>query len=392
MKKWVKKSEKRIYLDWASAAPVSRAAARAYARASKSAWANPGAPHADGARASTVLENARTSIARLAGVQAHQVIFTSGATEANNLAIQGVVHAFAGAATPHVLYMAGSHASVRETIEALATEGKIVATALTLTDGAIDQAALRAALTPDTALVCVDAVCGETGTMYAVREVARTLAAAGSSAKLFVDASQLPLAGPFELVRLGAHLLTLDAQKVGGVRGVGVLIHTHGVTPRAVMHGGGQEHGVRPGTPPVASIAAFAAALTEAAQVRDTFQDRALRARAAFIRTLQESIPDAVINQGAEGVAHILNVSFPGRDTDYAAALMDVAGISISTRSSCETDSEDGSKPVLALTDDAQRAASTLRISWGPSTTPRALTKAAKELVRTIRFQDEHRV
>lgn len=387
----------RTYLDWASATPVAPAAKRAFALA-LAAYGNPSSPHAEGRVAKEILEAARTTIARLAEVKPEAVIFTSGATEANNLAIEGLAKARrwrAPGARLHALYLPSAHASVADTMASLTAYGLEIEP-LAMENGAISLETLKHQLRPETFLVSMDAVCGETGTRWDTRGVRRMLdehakaQPAGTRALLHVDASQLPRVESFEQTRLAADLITLDAQKAGGVRGAGALIKKVSVELTPLTHGGGQESGLRSGTEPVAVIAAFAAALVSCARERTAFAKRAEAMRGRFIKQLAKEFPDLLVNEGKERTPHILNLSFPGRDTDYAVALMDEAGFALSTKSACETDSEEGSRAVLALTGDAARAASTLRISWGSATTARELDRAAEALARTIRFLDMH--
>jgi cysteine desulfurase len=387
---------KRTYLDWASAAPMSKGAKRAFERALL-ADGNPSAPHAEGRAAREILEKARLTIARLAGVKTDAVIFTSGATEANNLALVGQITALRAskANAVHILYLPTSHASIIEPLQSLVQEG-VEIEALALVNGAVDLHALAKQIKPETVLVAMDAVCGETGTRFDTRAVRRVLDESGVLNKsthisLHVDASQLPFAESFELTRLAGDTLTLDAQKVGGVRGIGTLIVRHGVKLSPIMHGGGQEQGLRPGTETPAQAASFATALAHVQKGKDEFVEGAGKARTHLIETICTAIPDVEVNVGKEYVPHILNLSFPNRDTDYAAALLDTAGFAVSTKSACETDAE-GSRVVLALMNDPVRAASTLRISWGPATKHRDLGRFTQELIRTIRFLDEHRL
>jgi cysteine desulfurase len=205
---------------------------------------------------------------------------------------------------------------------------------------------------------------------------------------LHADASQAPLFLPFDLTRLSADTVALDAQKAGGVRGIGVLLKRDRVKLAAVTHGGGQEGGLRPGTEPVALAAAFAAALTASVAGQERFREQAGKARQELIASVREAIPDALVNEGCENAPHIVNFSFPGRDTDYLVMLLDRAGFAVSTKSACEADSDEGSRAVLALTHDEARARSTLRLSWGPATAARDLRRAVPALVNAIRFID----
>jgi cysteine desulfurase len=363
---------------------------------------NPSSPHEEGRRAKAVLEDARTRVARAAGAKADDVVFTANATEANNVAILGHVRALmrgdADARVParaaeriHLLYLPSAHASVVEAMEEARRLGCTVEP-LVIRDGAIDTGALAKQVRPETALVSVDAVCGETGAIWNAREARRTLdaaRAAGQRIFLHVDASQAPLAESPNRTRFGADLLTLDASKVGGVRGIGALVAPRTIPLAPLMQGGGQERGLRPGTESPALAAAFAEALEARAEDHGAFAVRALRARTAFIGRLSAAnLPDIHINEGAKQSPHILNLSLAGRDTDYLVALLDHAGILVSTKSACEIDSKTGSRAVFALTQEAARAASTLRISWGSAVAERDILRAADALIRVIGFLD----
>lgn len=382
-------SKRRTHLDWASGAPVSRVAQRALKRV-LGTYGNSSSPHEEGLVAKRALEDARTSIARIAEAKLSGVVFTSGATEANNLGITGVITTLkAKDEKVHVLYLPSAHASVIETLRSVERWG-VAIEPLVVADGRIDLNVLKTQLRPETRLVVIDAACGETGTKWDTRGVKNVLNADAGENKilLHVDASQAPLGMPWSLTRFSADMLTLDAQKVGGVRGVGALCMRSYVKLVPLMHGGGQEGGMRPGTEPVALAAAFAAALTETEHNRDSFVARASKDRKQLIHTLTQAIPDMRINEGRESVPHVLNFSFPGRDTDYAVMLLDKEGFAVSTKSACESNSEDGSRAVLALTGDAARARSTLRISWGPTTSSRDLSRLVQAVIRTIRFID----
>lgn len=386
-------SMKRTYLDWAAAAPVARRARAAFVTA-LDAFGNPSSPHAEGRAARDILEDARTRIARLAGVKPDAVLFTAGATEANALALVGFVRALWDAGREpsgmHVLFLPSAHASTRGCMDELSSWGVIVEP-LSVPDGRIDLGRLRAQIRPETVLVALEAVCGETGARFDTRGVRRALdearKAGGARIMLHADASQLPLAESFLLTRLAPDTLTLDSQKVGGVRGAGVLIAPRHMRLSPLIRGGGQERGLRPGTPSSALATAFAVALEEAQDGCVAFSLRASQARERLVARLLPVLPDLRVNEGALNVAHILNVSLPGRDTDYLAALLDEAGYAVSTKSACATE-EASSNAVLAFTGDEARASSTLRISWGPTTPMRDLGRFAAALERAVRFLD----
>lgn len=375
----------RVYLDWAAAAPVSPKAQAAF-RDSVQSYGNPNSPHQEGRNAREILERARATIAKLAEVKTEAVIFTGSATEANALALLGHLKALGRPYEDlHVLYAPGAHSSITKNTEILRAEG-VQTEALQYKDGEVDLNALATQVRENTVLVAVSAVCGETGAITSVRDIRRVLDRARTGIVLHVDASQLPFVAPFELTRLGADLLTLDAQKIGGMRGIGALIASRRVPLAPLYGGGGQERGLRSGTPSPVLASAFAAALLEAQESRDSFLTRAQEFRATFL-AIVVSIPRLVVNEGKEQAPHILNISLPGRDTDYLVALLDKAGIAVSTRSSCETNAE-GSRAVLSMTENEERARTTLRISWGSTTTKSEVVAGAHALVKAVKFLD----
>ena len=385
--------KKRTYLD-AAAGVSGPSPRRSWLR--PRGGGNPSSPHKEGRRSREILEGARTTIARLLEVQSDDVIFTSGATEANALAILGSLRAGRtkdqAPRTKHALYLPSAHASVVENMKALKEEG-IDVEELPIRTTNVDIEKLAEMIRPETALVSMDAVCGETGVVWNTREVASALREPSRAKRgivLHVDASQAPLTEKVTRAHFGADMLTLDASKISTTRGIGVLV-AHRTIPIAPLYrGGGQERGLRPGSEVPKLAERFAGAPCAAAQGRDSFRARAERDRMSLM-SLIGPIPRILINEGPSThgqVPHIVNLSLPARDTDYLAALLDEAGFAVSTRSACETDSQEGSRAVFALTGDRERARATLRISWGPGVQPRELANVAKELARAVAFID----
>lgn len=361
---------------------------------------NPSSPHTEGRAAHEALERARSVIARLVEVQADDVIFTSGATESNALAILGHVRALralAGRDVPgrnhlHVLYLPSAHASIVENAKLLADEG-IMTQAIPIRDYRVDTAALLGMLTNETVLVSMDAVCGETGVVWNTREVAEVLRKvrrgdSGERILLHVDASQAPLTEKITRDHFGADLLTFDASKVSAVRGIGVLIAHRTIPLVPLYRGGGQERGLRSGTESPELAQNFAAALRATARDRDMFRAKARQDRALLVAHITKAVPNVFVQEGRDQAPNILNISLPGRDTDYLIALLDEAGFAVASRSACETDSEAGSRAVLALTGDAERARATLRVSWHSRTRTHELVAFAKALSASVAFID----
>jgi cysteine desulfurase len=365
-------SKKRVYLDLAAGIE-----------------GNPSSPHEEGRQARAALSTARVQLARLTEVKADDIIFTSGATEANALAILGM-RGFVNPSSdegftkpPHALCLPSAHASIVENMRMVAERG-VVVEELSIKNGRIDVDALQKMLRPETVLIAMDAVCGETGTIWNTREVQQVIK--DTETYLHVDASQAPFTEKISRAHFDADLLTFDGAKLG-VRGTGVLIAHRTIPLKPLYGGGGQERGLRSGTENVEAIGQFARALGAAVENRERFYARAQSARAILISAIS-GIPDLVVNAGAETVPNILNISLLGRDTDYLVMLLDHAGFAVSTKSACETNSPHGSRAVLALTGDIARAKSTLRISWSFSTTTTELARFAQALTEAVHFLD----
>lgn len=377
-------SNRRVYLD--NAAGVS---------------GNPSSSHEEGRRAKDMLEDARTAIARLIEVQPADVIFTSGATESNALAILGHIRALRmiGKNNMHVLYLPSAHASIIENARLLAAENVSIET-LPIKGYCVDIEKLSGMMRKETALISMDAVCGETGVVWNTREVADVLLThnnkesfsltQGITTMLHIDASQAPSTEKISRAHFGADLLTLDASKVGNIRGIGALIAHRTIPMISLYKGGGQERGLRPGSENPIAARDFAEALGVAVRMREKFRTSAARERERLVGLIRNTVPNVFIQEGYSQAPHILNVSLLGRDTDYVVALLDEAGFAVSTRSACETDSEEGSRAVFALTGDLERARVTLRISWGPKVRSCELTRFAKALARSVAFIDNN--
>tara|TARA_R110000824_G_scaffold401771_1_gene615530 strand:- start:226172 stop:227359 length:1188 start_codon:yes stop_codon:yes gene_type:complete len=383
-------SQGRIYLDAAAGEQTSTRALEAFQDASR-AYGNPSSPHEEGRAARAYLEKARKTLARLAEVKPEGVIFTSHATEANNLLILGHLKVLKEKGRPyssmHVLYLPSSHSSILSVIEEAARLG-VVTEALSVPKGALDLKQLALQLRDNTVLVLVDGVCGETGIRFPVRDVRRALLHryTSNTPLLHVDATQLPTACPFELTRLGADSLSLDSQKVGGVRGCGALILAHTIPLSPLLFGGGQEKGLRPGTENPALAHAFAVALEETHEEREAFVSRAERLR-TFLKEEIQKIPNVAVHEGTEQAPHILSISLLGRDTDYLVTLLDTAGFSVATKSACESDRE-GSRAVFAYTGSTEQASSTLRVSWGKEVSMKDMRRFSRALQKAVEFLD----
>ncbi len=388
--------KRRVYLDWAAAAPICIEALHA-ANAVRSAYGNPSSPHQEGKYAREIIENARKVIARYIEAIPDDLIFTSGATEANNLAIRGHLTALVtNKRKPkdiHLLYAPTAHSSITHTAKTLAEEGFFVEPLPITAQGVVDITALRSCIRKETALVSMEAISGETGIIWNTREVANILSHIPHNTLrplLHIDATHTPYTECVTRTYWGADMLVFDAQKIGAMRGIGVLVSHRTIALRQLMNGGSQERSIRPGTEPTTLIASFAAAFQSCDVSREHFRARAIRNRTTLIKYIS-AIPRTFINSGVHTVSHILNVSFLGRDTDYLTMLLDEAGFAVSTKSACETDNI-GSHSVAILTGNIARSISTLRISFGPTTTYTDIHRFIKALIKAVAFIDENTI
>jgi cysteine desulfurase len=362
----------RIYLDWNATAPL-RVEARAAMAAALDCLGNPSSIHAEGRAARQLVEHAREQVAALVGAEPKCVTFTSGGTEANNLALNPAIQTGEQKAPrDRLLVSAIEHASVR-------AGGQFAAEAVeevpVTAGGVVDCAALArrlAALAANgqRALVSVMLANNETGIVQPISEAAAIAHEAG--ALLHVDAVQGIGRIPCSINDLCADLLTISAHKLGGPKGAGALVRRSEVLhlPHPLMRGGGQERGLRAGTENVAAIAGFGAA-AEAAQrdlLRDAVRMTALRER--LEAGLKAATPQAII-YGAEAarVPNTTLVAVPGMKAETAVIAFDLAGFAVSSGAACSSGKVQASHVLAAMGASDELTRSGLRISLGWSTT-----------------------
>ena len=369
----------RTYLDFAAATPVWPAVVAAMVPYQSEVFGNPSAIHSEGVAAKAAVVAAREQVARTLGIQPAGVTFTSGGTESNNLAIMGVVAAARRRGVAYVdmeiITTAIEHPATVRTVEYLAEEGVVIHYAPVNAVGQMALATFATLLSPKTVLVTVAYVNSEIGTIQDLGAMARVIKKhnheTGTTTLFHTDAAQAPLWLPCDLVRHGVDLLSLDAGKFCGPKGVGVLARAKGVELRTVAHGGGQEAGLRPGTEPTALVVGLATALTLAQHDWKTRAEKTTVVRDYFIGQLTKAVLSTVVNGpiGRDRVANNVNISIPGLDSEFAVISLDVVGIAASTKSACSSAGGGESVVVMAISNDRARASSTLRFTLGPDTT-----------------------
>ena len=371
----------RIYLDWNATAPL-RPQARAAALAALDSSGNPSSVHAEGRAARRLIEEAREKVAALVAAEPRNVVFTSGGTEANMLALTPASGPD-GKAPDRLLISALEHPSVLAGGRfAAAAVQRVPATG----DGRIDLAALAdalAALEGRRALVSLMLANNETGVVQPVSEAARLTHEAGGV--LHVDAVQAAGRIPCDINAIGADLLTLSGHKIGAPKGVGAVVRRDAEVPfpAPLIKGGGQERGARAGTENVAGIAAFGAAATAALMdlSAEAGNMRALRDR--LEAGLRSASPDIVVfGAGAERLPNTTLFALNGMKAETAVIAFDLEGVAVSSGAACSSGKVQPSHVLAAMGVPPELARAAVRVSLGPTTTQSEIDRTIQAWIR----------
>ena len=380
----------RIFLDYASATPVRPEVLKAMQPYQAEIYGNPGSIHAEGRSAEVAVSGSRLALARTLGVRPEEIIFTSGGTEANNLALTGCVNALIEKqglkpTEIEIITTELEHPSILAVLSYLKEQGVTITYAPVDDNGFIDLSALVDLLNPQVKLISLSYGNGEIGTVQPMRKIARLVKKhqqeTGNRAFVHTDASQMPRWLSCHLPSLGVDAMTLDAGKCEGPKGVGLLVALEAMPLKGLLLGGGQERGLRAGTEPTALIVGAVEAI-KLAQAEWPAVNKKVGSEATLLfKTLKHHLPNIILNgpeaketkeRNGESVfcnrlPNNLNISLPGADTEYATIVLDKEGIAVSTKSTCGGKA-DGSKVVKVISGDDNRALSTIRFSLGPKT------------------------
>jgi cysteine desulfurase len=373
----------RVYLDWNATTPL-RPEAKAAMAAAWDISGNPSSVHAEGRQARRLVEEARASVARAVGGRPQDVIFSSGGTEANALALTPGLRRGAGQSVERLLVSAIEHASV---LSGGRFPAETIAIIKVTPSGVVDLGHLRALIQDGPpALVSVMLANNETGAIQPVAEVAEIVHAAGGL--LHVDAIQAFGKIPFDIRSMGADLVTLSAHKVGGPKGVGAVVLAEDVQElEPLLRGGGQELGRRAGTENVSGIAAFGAATKAAMGL--------LEGNAARLRALRDSLEQGlrqtrgmiVFSGDAPRLPNTTLFTVPGLKAETAVIGFDLAGIAVSSGSACSSGKVQPSHVLAAmgLGRDLAQGAVRLSLGWSTSQTDIDMTlEAWRTLANTL--------
>lgn len=369
---------KKIYLDYASSA--------------LSQSANPGAIHELGVKEKNKLENARIKVAKILNVQNDEIIFTSGATESNNLAILGLVQNFK---RPHIVTTNIEHASVLEVCKHLEKKGQAKVTYVEVeANGIVDPKKIKKALTKDTALVSVMYANNEIGTTQPIQEIAKEIRHFNKTNKrnnifFHSDATQAVNYLPIGIPKLGVDLVSFNAAKIYGPKGIGVLYMKRNTPVSKIMFGGDQERGLRPGTENIAGAIELAAALQITEKIKEKEVLRLTELRDYFLKQLQHShIRKGVgmlINGDLENrLPNNINVTIPNIPSDLLVIELSARGVMASAKSACKSGDGKSSHVIKAINPKAKDEDGSLRFSLGRYTTKSDIDYTIKALSKIL--------
>jgi cysteine desulfurase len=372
---------KRIYLDNAATTAVRAEALEAMLPFLTERYANPSSPHSSGQTARRALDDAREKTAAAIGAKPTEIVFTGGGSEADSLAVFGIMDAYADRGSGFIT-SAIEHHAVLHAADALRRRGAQVTVLPVDAQGAVDPATLRAALTDSTVLVSIMHANNEIGTIQRIRELADVAHERG--ALVHTDAIQSAGHVALDAPALGVDALTMSAHKFEGPKGVGALFVRRGVRIRSRVVGGSQEFGKRAGTENVAGIVGLAAALDRAMRELGEYATvtRALRNR--FIDAAVERIHDTSLNGAREDrLPNNASLRFGGCDASAIMMALDLAGVEVSTGSACTSGSLEPSHVLTAIGLAPEAARGTVRFSLG-RTTARADIDAVTDILPEI--------
>jgi cysteine desulfurase len=364
-----------IYLDHAATTPMLPEAIEVMTE-ELAQLGNPSSLHNAGRRARRVVEESREQIAEVLNARPSEVVFTSGGTEADNLAVKGLYWARreADPARRLILVTSVEHHAVLDSVHWLSRHEDAEPVFLDVDgEGRLRPAALRAAIEQDPARVALVSVMWANNEVGSVLPIADLVDVAHDHGIIFhSDAVQAAAQLPIDFAACGVDALTITGHKLGGPVGVGALLLRRGTEPVPVLHGGGQERDVRSGTLDAPAIRAFATAVVISAERREAEAKRLTVLRDDLIRQVTEAVPDAVLNgppPGPDRLPGNAHFSFPGCEGDALLMLLDAKGIACSTGSACTAGVAQPSHVLLAMGADEDRARGSLRFSLGRTST-----------------------
>jgi cysteine desulfurase len=354
----------RVYLDYNATTPLAPEVVDAVVAATRDLFGNASSVHHFGQQAKAALDDARTSVATLIGGDASEVVFTSGGTEADNLAIRGAAEAAEPTGRRHLVASAIEHEAVLNTFKALARRGWRTTLVPVDQSGVVSPGRVRDALADDTALVSVMHANNEIGTIQPIAEIAAIAHERG--AMMHTDAVQSAGKIPVDVRALGVDLLALSAHKLNGPKGAGALWVKRGTRMLPILTGGKHERSRRAGTENVPAIAGFGTAARLAASKMKTESVRVAALRDRLEAAVLRDVPGTAINGALDlRVPNTTNISFDRVEAESLLIALDLEGIAVSTGSACSSGTLEPSHVLRAMGFPPHRTQNSLRFSLG---------------------------
>ncbi|MDY7223737.1 cysteine desulfurase family protein [Halalkalibacterium halodurans] len=371
-----------IYLDNSATTRPFMEVVDSYTKASLTFFGNPSSLHRMGTESEQLLLKTKEQIAGILGISSSEIIYTSGGTEGNNLAIKGTAYQLKGRGT-HLITTAVEHASTIEAFRSLEAEGFKVTYLKPGPTGQVTAEQVKAALTNQTILVSIIHVNNETGIIMPVEGIGELLKGY-PKVRFHIDHVQGATKVPLRLAHGLIDLVTFSSHKFHGLKGTGFIYKKDGLRLTPLFHGGGQEGALRSGTENVAGAVATAKALRMAMELYEERHDKLLHLRNQLLEGLSE-IEGVVINTPKELAApHIVNFSIPKMKPEVIIQALSKRNIHVSTKSACSTKRSEPSHVLLAMGVGKERANSAIRLSLSYLTTEDEVSKALQELQHLI--------
>lgn len=354
-----------VYLDNSATTCALEPVAKAVYDFMTGKYGNPSSLHGKGIEAEKMLRTSREMVADFLGVKPNEIYFTSGGTESNNLAIKGTIYNLRRWGN-HLITTSMEHPSILETFRYLEKEGFKVTYLSPDKDGYIDVKELERALTPETILVSIMYVNNEVGTIQPIEQAASIIKKHNSNTLFHVDAVQAFGKIPLVPKLKGIDLLSVSSHKIHGPKGIGALFVRDKVKITPLLHGGGQESGVRSGTENVPGIVGFKVAVEYCHKNFEDWQNKMKALKEKFIESVLAKIPDVVLNSPKTGAPHIVNISFLGTRGEILLHSLESRGIYVSTGSACSSHKGGKSHVLDALGKNPEEKDSAIRFSLSP--------------------------
>ncbi|MES2971100.1 MAG: cysteine desulfurase family protein [Patescibacteria group bacterium] len=380
-----------IYLDYAAATPLDDRVFEVMSPYLSDKFYNPSATYTAAKQVKKALESARASVAAILGVKSPEIIFTAGGTEANNIALVGVLRAYPGT---HIVTSALEHDSVRAPALALASNGWSHSEILPQVDGRLDAKKIAEAVTDKTVLVSIMYANNEIGSVQPLKQIAAELELIRKARRqdknslplyFHTDAAQAPNYLDLHVNRLGVDLMTLNGGKIYGPKQSGILYVDSSVRLLPILYGGGQERGLRSGTENLASCIGFAKALEMAQELRFGESARLQKLQLLFISLINSKLRNVTVNGSLKfRLPNNLHITLPGQDNERLLFAMDERGIQCAAGSACNASHEESSHVLKALGLTDKQARASLRFSCGRQTTAKNIQDTVQVLSEIV--------